>query len=695
MPVEPIAVHYPPMTPDTTIAPQGAVTAPDVATTGTQRLRLVDGKWRLLLIGVLILCLVVSFLEQLQLTAASDGLPLPFLGLMVLGLLVGSGLVVGFGSPSAAVPWPGFPVRSRLPHAAATLATAAVLSAGTSAWLVYEHGSPALATTTWICGIILALIAAAWPRGRRGTQAQARHTARRARWAVPALAGILVVAALLRLPALDSIPGFIHGDEGNVGLSSRMAASGEMASIFSTGFMGLPMLGYSWDGLFLRVLGDNLFSLRASSAFLGLGSILFTALLGKELFNWRTSLLAAILLSFYHVHIHYSRDGLHNIQALFMVVLTVYLLVLALRYCSATAAVCTGIALSIDLQVFFSARLAYIMVPLILVYALLVVDRGQLRPRLPMLAWLTLGFMVATGPVAAFIARDLTTFSSHSSDALVFSSNPASRDHMFSGYGTYDIWQVMRVNIWRALQTFNSPGHVADQYPFLPHPMLDPVSGALLPSAMVLGLYRLRHVGYGVCMIIFGVIMLCIGTFTLDQPDWNRLLVVVPVVALLIGALLDTLWNALERSSLRLRAPAALACLGLLVAVFYGNYQWYFVQFQPAVRHSFSAFAMDAGNYLRQHNSSYAYAIQGGGFDFGHQAVLFLAPNAHTCTIPPTLAITGCLQASQATSERLFFIMPSQLALIPALEKSHPGGSLALFNTYDTNARVMLYRVTI
>jgi 4-amino-4-deoxy-L-arabinose transferase-like glycosyltransferase len=648
-------------------------------------------------LGVLAIVLTLSFFAQLNLTAATAGWPpLLFVAMLVAGLLAGAVLVFCFDLPSSIAPLPELPRPIALSPITGTLVAAALLCAAISTLLVHNYGSAALATETWCYGIILALIAAWWPArqefGRRLWLSFCHN-----RGALVLLAGIVLIAAALRLPSLDSLPGFIHVDEGNVGLSAQSVARGQIDSIFSSGFMGMSMLGYAWDGLFLRVFGDSLLSLRASSAVLGLGSIVLTALLGKELYNWRAGLLAAALLSVYHLHIHFSRDGLNNIQALFMVMLTLYVLILALRYGSRLAAVLTGLALSLDLQVFFSARLAYVMAALIAVYVLFVIDSRRFRQWLPTLAWLALGFLVAIGPVAAFITHDWTGFTNHSSDSTVFSSNPETRDHMLVGYGTLDIWHVMGANIWRALQAFNFPGHTAeDQYPFFPHPMLDPVSAALLPSALALMLFRLKHVGFGVCAIAFTVIMLFIGTFSLDQPDWNRLLILVPILALLIGALLDALWTAAERAgSTRLRIPAAFACTALLVSIFYGNYQWYFVQFQPTVRHSFGAFPFDVGNYLRQPSvgpKSYAYAIEGGGFDFGHQGVLFLAPDARTCNIPPSLALAGCAPATRQTTQRLFFIMPSQLAMIPSLEKAFPGGSLTRFNTYDSsNEPVMEY----
>ncbi len=645
------------------------------------------------LISALLVLLGLSFLDQLALTARDGELQIStFLYLPALGLIAGALLAFGPREPIRFATWLTGVAQARLPRISYVVMALAVVCALYSAAVVHSNGSPTNATVAWVLGIVLASAAVVVPEAAAVIRRMRPREWRGECWPLVALLIILGGAAALRMISLDTVPGFIHGDEGEVGLSARAVATGQVNSIFSYGFVGLPMLGYAWDALFLKLFGDSLWSLRASSSVLGLGSIAITALLGKELFNWRSGLLAAALLSLFHPHIQFSRDGIHNIQALFMLTLTVYLLVLALRYGSRSAAIGTGVALSVDLQVFFSARLSFAVVPLVVLGVLLGTNRALLLPRLPTLGWLVVGFLVAGAPVIAFIELQWTTFISHSSGALITSTDSSSRVHLFGAYGTYDIWPIMRVNIWRALQTFNFPGHTSmDQYPMVGHQMLDPVSGSLLAGSLALALFRIRHTGFAICAIMFVVIMFFVGTLTMDQPDWNRLLIILPVLALLLGAFLDALWQLIERIRL-LKKPAVIAGLGLLAAVGYGNFTWYFVQFQPWIRQTLDALPMDVGNYLRHSpDRPYAFVIDGAGFSIEHEAVRFLAPSVPRCLVPRNLDFSQCAPAP--ANIRLFFLLPSQVTLLPRLRAIFPGGTLSTFHSYKDNEKVMLYRV--
>ncbi len=647
----------------------------------------------LFLIVAVLGLLVLSFLDQLALTARDDQLSLAlFLYLPLIGLIVGAALAFVPRKPLGFIVWSPGETEAPLPLASYGVTVLAAACAGYGAWIIHTNGSPTTAVEALAAGICLVLLAVVIPEAASGIRGRRARGWRGDLRPLLVLLAILAVAAALRMVSLDTLPGFLHNDEGDVGLSARAAATGQVNAVFSYGFVGLPMLGYSWDGAFLKFFGDSLWSLRASSAVLGLGSIAITALLGKELFNWRSGLLAAALLSLFHLHIQFSRDGIHNIQALFMVTLTVYLLVLALRYGSRSAAVGTGVALSVDLQVFFSARLAFVLVPLIILCALVGTNRRLLRLRLPTVVWIAAGFLVAGAPILAFLDLQWAAYMSHSSSSLITTSDPTARLHLLGANGRFDLWAIMRLNIWHALQTFNFPGHVAmDQYPLWGRPMLDPVSGSLLSGSLALAIFRIRDTGFAICVGMFVTIMFFIGTLTIDQPDWNRLLIILPVTALLLGAFLDALWQLCERVWF-LAKPAALAALIVTAAVGYGNFTWYFGQFAPGVRQTFAALPMDVGNYLRHSpGRPYAYVIDGAGFDINHQAVIFLAPSVPRCLVPKDLDFSGCSPARADT--RLFFLLPSQSALIPHLRTMFPGGSLSVFHTYEGNQKVMLYRV--
>jgi len=642
---------------------------------------------------LVIALLIVSFLKELQLLNQGGAISL-FVWLGALGLLAGAALA--FGAPLDPDPrsWIVGGKQDRPPGwLRYGLAAAAVLLALSAALLVQVAASPTVATIAWALGLVCILAAAldvgtlaAW----RSLPSRARMLDARRAWPALVLLVIVILASALRLPNLATIPGFLHNDEGSNGLMARAVADGQVPSLFANGWASLPILGYAWEGLFLKLFGDNLTSLRLASAVPGIASVLIVALLGKELFTWRAGLLAAAILTFLHIEIHFSRVGHHYMHAQFAVILTLYLLVLALRYGAPLAAVGTGILLSVDIQVYYAARVAYVIVPLAAACILLISDRERFRDRLPMIGWIMLGWIVGVAPIGVVILGDWSSFTGRTREVLVLGGTLDTQRHVYGYYGTHNVWTILRTQIWRVVQTFNFAGDSSEQYGSY-HPMLDPVSAALFPSAVVYACMRARRSAFAMCLIAFFSAILVGGVMTIDPPFWPRLIVVPPIIALLLGAFLEAIWQALDRVP-RTLIPASLAAVLLLGAIGYGNYQWYFNDFQSRIRINFIAAPMDVGMYLRSITDyPSVYGITDGSMYMDHQAIQVLAPHIQTCDILTGIDIRQCPFAPG--KDRIFVVVPARVSLLGQLRATYPGGVLHLLKTYDNGGKIYIYRI--
>jgi 4-amino-4-deoxy-L-arabinose transferase-like glycosyltransferase len=503
---------------------------------------------------------------------------------------------------------------------------------------------------------------------------------------------ILAAAAALRLPALDSAPAFVHSDEARNGLAARLVADGQARSLFSYGFADLPQLGFVWDAMFLKIFGDSLFALRLSSAVVGIGSILLVAQLGEELISRRMGLLAAAWLAAFHMHIHYSRLGHHYIQALFTLTLTLYLFARALRTGARLPAVACGLALAVDIQVYFAARIALAVVPLTVLYLLLARDRGLPRPRGAILGWLPLGFVVGAAPIGALIASSWGAFTLRTRQVLVIGGTPDAHSQVIALYGRSSVWHILREQFWAMLQTFNYSVDTSLSY-LLPHQLLDPVSAALLPAALIYALYSLRGIGSVFCLGTFAGIVVTGGALTIGQPYWPRLIALLPILALLLAFLLDGLWSALEQLP-RLALPAAVGVCALLVTIAYGNLWWYFGQYLPSARQNWLAVQTEAGEYLHSlpdHPS--AYGLADPSFLITTPQIRFLAPGVPLCTVAvgPVLSVKGCPPAPG--TDRVFLLTSGRLANLPALRRQFQGGTLHMLHRYTDGRSLYAYRV--
>ncbi|HEU5198558.1 MAG TPA: hypothetical protein VFU32_02910, partial [Ktedonobacterales bacterium] len=134
------------------------------------------------------------------------------------------------------------------------------LGAGTSA-------DRPVAQWWWVASVALLIVAGvAWDWQQRWAKrlsfaALARNVQRHLGGI--ALGVILLVAALaLRLPGLTDQPYVVHGDEAACGLEAFRWLNGGVSSLISVGWYGLPVAGYGFPALVMRVAGANLFGLR-------------------------------------------------------------------------------------------------------------------------------------------------------------------------------------------------------------------------------------------------------------------------------------------------------------------------------------------------------------------------------------------------------------------------------------------------
>ena len=103
---------------------------------------------------------------------------------------------------------------------------------------------------------------------------------------VAVITALCLVSLVLRLPKLDTLIPFVHGDEAACGIFGRLFNSGQ-APLLSIGWYGLPMLSYAIPGLGLQLFGDTLHGLRLTNVCVGTFGIVLTYLLGRELFGRR------------------------------------------------------------------------------------------------------------------------------------------------------------------------------------------------------------------------------------------------------------------------------------------------------------------------------------------------------------------------------------------------------------------------
>jgi predicted membrane-bound mannosyltransferase len=126
---------------------------------------------------------------------------------------------------------------------------------------------------------------------------------------------VLLAAAVLRLPALETTPPGLHYDEAANGvLAADIGLRGERP-VFIPSYTGKEVFFFYMAGGLMRLLGDTVFALRLTAAFIGLLTTTVTYWLGWELLrDRRIALLAAALIAVSFWHLIFSRLGFRAIS---------------------------------------------------------------------------------------------------------------------------------------------------------------------------------------------------------------------------------------------------------------------------------------------------------------------------------------------------------------------------------------------
>ncbi len=128
---------------------------------------------------------------------------------------------------------------------------------------------------------------------------------------------IILLAGLLRIPAIGEYPAGLNADEAAIGYNSYsllQTGKDEYGNSWPLSFVSFgdykPGLYFYMVMPFIAALGINEFAVRLPSALFGIGTVLLVYFLAKELFNQKGAALAsALLLAITPWHIHFSRGS--------------------------------------------------------------------------------------------------------------------------------------------------------------------------------------------------------------------------------------------------------------------------------------------------------------------------------------------------------------------------------------------------
>lgn len=181
------------------------------------------------------------------------------------------------------------------------------------------------------------------------------------------LLGVLILAVFFRIWQLDSIPPGLYPDEAINGNDALKTLENNQFKVFYPENNGREGLFIWLIAFSFKLFGPGAWSLRLTSAILGIFTVLGLYLLAKELLNRKIGLLAAFFLAVSFWHINFSRIGFRAILVPFLMTFSFYFLFKAFRKNNLVDFIWSGIFFSLGFYTYIAFRAAALLLALAIV----------------------------------------------------------------------------------------------------------------------------------------------------------------------------------------------------------------------------------------------------------------------------------------------------------------------------------------
>ena len=548
-----------------------------------------------------------------------------------------------------------------------------------------------LNTFPWILSILLFT----WGFWRKGEQKEARNF--NLKWGISLLV-ITVIILFFRLYQTGTVPAEPFSDHAEKILDVYEITQGETRIFFprNTGREALQMY---WTLLVAKVFGTGLsfLSLKLGTALLGLLTLPYVYLLGKEVANKRVGLIALFLMGISYWHNIISRVGLRFPLYPLFVAPTLFYLLRGIRRQSRNDFILAGIFLGLGAHGYSPFRIMPLVVVVGVLLYLLHKQSRRARKQIGVYFTMLVFFSIIVFlPLGRYALENPTGFSTRALSRL--------------GYFSGESLKVFADNLWDGLKMLNYDNGGIWVHSVAGRPALGVVSGAFFIIGAALLLTRYFKAGHWRDLYLLLAIPLLQLPSTLsiafpeENPALNRAggaaVVVFIVAALAVDGLIASLRS---RPSLRSehRRPAhgwkaiPLWSLVALLAAFslYQNYDLVFNQYAEIFR-------LGAWN-----SSEMGQVIQEFEQEHGHTDTVWIVPYQHwvDTRLPGVWAgipnrnfgmwHDDLYQTLEVDGPKLFMYRVGDEEALDELRSLYPNGSLTRYISKVPNHDFMVFRV--
>lgn len=438
-----------------------------------------------------------------------------------------------------------------------------------------------------------------------------------------ALGALFLLAALLRLYSLGTIPPGLHGDEAWTGLDARRILAEGWIGPYVGSALGQPTGPLYWTAFIFKLLGQSIFTLRLAMALLGLLTLPLIYILYRTLFNARVALFGTGLLALSYWHIFFSRTGFMLISLPLVEAASLYLLFRGFQ--SGRWRHFMGAGILLGLGIYSYNTYPFFILGLALFLGLkLAAERGRLKRNVAALALAAALALLVAAPFLKYVIQTWPAYTDHLSVVSVFKESEYTELASWPAKALFFLKHAFQPLI--TLTLYNSIDYSDG---LGGRPLLDPLTAAFFLGGIALSLRRWRD--QRSWLIILGLASgMAAVVLTASWGHNRRGIGGLPFILLAAALGMDLAWVYLRR----LRPPwgrwlpYAFLALALGFITFY-NLNYYYKDWRGQAEAKW-VYAYDLAQLSRRLEDMeprpYVY-FYSGRWSYGYETRRFLAPH--------------------------------------------------------------------
>ena len=512
------------------------------------------------------------------------------------------------------------------------------------------------------------------------------------RYEAIALLMVLVIAAFFRFYLIGTLPVGLWSGEAQQGLlGERILVDPSFRPVWLSGIDAGPALTLYLQAALVSFLGPTKLALRLLPAMAGVIGVLAAYLLGRELFGWRTGLVAGALLAVSCWHVDFSRMNVGGIWLVTFDALAAYFLVRALNRNRSLDFGLAGLCLGLGVQSSWSSLLFGVVLVLYVVHRWTFARRELSRGALVGLVAFVAVFAITLSPVAEFVEMHPATLQTELSHLPLRTELQQTRSMTPLARGALSY-----------ITMFNYRGDPNGRNNLNSWPQLDLITGGIFLAGLVACLRLWKRPGY-FFPILSLVIMSLGGVLTGGDgaPDSANVIDNSLTCVLIAAVPIGFIWSKMcdvklgriavpFRSGVPYVSTGAVVVLVLLAGIAATNFHRYFI-IQANDGATYAAFSTGptlAAEAIRRLGSEYDVYVSSRLVD--QPSIKFLSQRAKPET-PFDPATTLPLRGGRNAA---FFFTAEDVTYFDAVRRFYPGAALEV-DRQSPEGPIVLYTAVV